>query len=538
MYFLHLLHHVGRVRQGRVVLLALAAAILQAGMFLVAGSYLPTLKDLHAFAPLGAALLLLALYMGVQSVVIRQIYHMFEDGITAVRANIFSLLATSELSVVRAAGIREIRSIVAEDARVVAAQLPTIAISLCFSALALVCLSVLAWESVLAAGVLVALILGAHLYRGRFGDTERFVVASQRPEAALRKVLDDMLLGVRDIVVDREKAGAIATAFGDTARDSSVVRKMAAPVFGLSLAVVEGSFAFSIVAVYQLTQGLVPGTVVTIDTLLLVAFATGPVKRLLYVRYELRAAAQAARRLVVLEAALAAAPRVAQSAVAVPPMEVVALDGVSFTHAAIDDRGAFTVGPATLQIQRGMVVLVKGSNGAGKSTLLDMLVGLLKPSSGTLLVNGEPVSVANLESYRRMFSIVPAEPHLFDQLYGYGEHGRAVCEEWMRFLQLPEGLAVDSGQEATFALSKGQRKRLALARAMMEERPIVILDEYAADQDPEARQRYYTDVLPRLKAEGKTIIAVVHDDVDAIPADLVVSVTRGHVEAVRTGALT
>ncbi len=531
MNFLHLLHHVGRIRQGRVVLLAVAASILQASMVLVAGSYLPALKDLHALAPLGAALILLSVYMGLQSLVIRQIYNMFEDGIAAVRENIFRLLATSEVPVVRAAGTREIRSIVAEDARVVAAQLPTIAISLCFSALAFVCLSVLAWESLLAAGVLAGLIFGAHSYRSRYGDTERFVVESQRPEANLRRVLDDMLFGLRDISIDRNKAAAITTAFAGAALDGSAVRKMAAPVFGLSLAVVEGSFAFAIVAVYQLTQGLVPGTVVTMDTLLLIAFATGPVKRLLYVRYELRAAAQAARRLVVLEAALAAAPRVQTSTVPAPAMDVITMDNVAFTHAAVDDRGSFTVGPANLQIRRGMVVLVKGPNGAGKSTLLDLLIGLQKPSEGRILVNGEPVTVAILDAYRSMFSIVPAEPHLFDRLYGYGDHSRMVCEDWMRFLDLPEGLDAEAGHEASFALSKGQRKRLALARAMMEGRPVIILDEYAADQDPAARRRYYTDVLPRLKAEGKTIIAVVHDDVDAIPADLVVSVEQGRVVA-------
>src|SRR5690606_27967207 len=79
-------------------------------------------------------------------------------------------------------------------------------------------------------------------------------------------------------------------------------------------------------------------------------------------------------------------------------------------------------------------------------------------------------------------------------------------------LQLDHKVRVENGTFSTLRLSQGQRKRLALLVAYLEDRPFYVFDEWAADQDPVFKKIFYTEILPSLKAKGKTVIAITHDD--------------------------
>ena len=203
------------------------------------------------------------------------------------------------------------------------------------------------------------------------------------------------------------------------------------------------------------------------------------------------------------------------------------LEGVAFRYpepakASDEEDGAgraskgpgFAVGPLDLTLRRGELVFLIGGNGSGKSTLAKLLTGLYRPHQGRLLIDDEEVGADELGAYRQRFSAVYTDFHQFDTLIGPGgdKADPALVEDWLEYLAMREKLHFDGQRVTNPELSQGQRKRLALLMAVAEERDILLLDEWAADQDPQFRRVFYRELLPRLKDMGKTVFAISHDD--------------------------
>jgi putative ATP-binding cassette transporter len=190
------------------------------------------------------------------------------------------------------------------------------------------------------------------------------------------------------------------------------------------------------------------------------------------------------------------------------------LKGVDYVHPASSPGvQGFAITEIDLTLERGKVVFITGANGSGKTTLLRVLTGLYPRQNGQIIIDDTIVAPQTPQAYRELFSVVFADFHLFDKPYGLDEDGMRRLNDMLKLLgireKLPEDLAAGYDPEK---LSTGQRKRLALAIALAEDRPILVLDEWAADQDPATRERFYTEVLPLLKASGRAIVAVSHDD--------------------------
>jgi putative ATP-binding cassette transporter len=147
---------------------------------------------------------------------------------------------------------------------------------------------------------------------------------------------------------------------------------------------------------------------------------------------------------------------------------------------------------------------------------MHVIAGLFPPSEGDILLNDSPVSSLKGSDYRSLFSIVFSDFHLFDDFYGI-DFENAEFDYWIKKLKL-EGRFRNYKKDAndvalpTVALSSGQKKRAALLAAILEGRPILLLDEVAADFDSEFRTLYYREILPELKAAGRTLLIVSHDD--------------------------
>lgn len=188
------------------------------------------------------------------------------------------------------------------------------------------------------------------------------------------------------------------------------------------------------------------------------------------------------------------------------------LAGVVYSHRSRSGEGGFTVGPCSLTIHPGELIFLVGGNGSGKSTLTRLITGLYHPDGGSILLDGSLVTAGGVARYRNLFSAVYGDFHLFDRLYGMDD----IPPERVGALLEDVGLAGKTeyrdGAFSTTNLSTGQRKRLAFVVAMLEDRPVYVLDELSADQDPEFRHRFYREFLPRLKARGKTVIVVSHDE--------------------------
>ncbi|MFT4929434.1 MAG: putative ATP-binding cassette transporter [Phenylobacterium sp.] len=178
-----------------------------------------------------------------------------------------------------------------------------------------------------------------------------------------------------------------------------------------------------------------------------------------------------------------------------------------------NDKGErrFQMGPVSLEIFANEIVFFTGGNGSGKTTLIKALVGLYGIKSGKIEYNGREIRDAELPSYRNLFTAIFTDFHLFKRFYGL-DIDPNEAQDLLQLFQLHHKTAYADGEFLTQDLSTGQRKRLALIVSILEKRPIMILDEWAADQDPTFRAIFYQQLLPRLQAEGRTILAISHDE--------------------------
>ncbi len=189
------------------------------------------------------------------------------------------------------------------------------------------------------------------------------------------------------------------------------------------------------------------------------------------------------------------------------------LSNVTHRYYREGEDSSFTVGPINLRFSPGEVTFLIGGNGSGKTTLAMLLLGLYTPESGTVCLDGVPIEDANREAYRQLFSTVFSDFCLFDSLLGLQKEDLdAEALMYLERLQLRSKVQIEQGAFSTQALSQGQRKRLALLTAYVEDRPFYVFDEWAADQDPLFRKVFYTELLPDLKARGKTVFVITHDD--------------------------
>lgn len=177
-----------------------------------------------------------------------------------------------------------------------------------------------------------------------------------------------------------------------------------------------------------------------------------------------------------------------------------------------DESGAFALGPISLRLGRGEVVFVTGGNGSGKTTLVKILCGLYEPDDGEVRWNGEPVTAANRDDFRQLFSAVFADHHLFDRPVSENSDLARELPRALERFELDHRLQPVQGRFHDLELSRGQRARLALVFALLEDRPVYVFDEWAAEQDPVFRRRFYEEFVPELAARGKTVVVITHDD--------------------------
>ena len=193
-------------------------------------------------------------------------------------------------------------------------------------------------------------------------------------------------------------------------------------------------------------------------------------------------------------------------------IESIELRGVTYAFRAAPGSDPFVLGPVDLLVRQGDIVFIVGQNGSGKTTLIKLLLGLYTPHGGTVLRDGLPVVTETRDDYRQLFTTIFSDYYLFEDLIRGEGVVPDVAERYLQRLEVAHKVSVENGVFTTTDLSTGQRKRLALMNAWLEERPVLVFDEWAADQDPAFRHIFYTELLPDLKRLGKTIIVISHDD--------------------------
>ncbi|MBN2825312.1 MAG: cyclic peptide export ABC transporter [Campylobacterales bacterium] len=189
------------------------------------------------------------------------------------------------------------------------------------------------------------------------------------------------------------------------------------------------------------------------------------------------------------------------------------LKHLTFDYYNQENEKLFGIGPIDLTLQRGETVFILGGNGSGKSTLMKTLLCLYPASSGHIYLDTQRMTQHNTQSYRNLFGIILSDFYLFREFYDTHNLNYGFVEELLEEMDLAHKTRFVDGKFTNTNLSTGQRKRLALIGSLLENKPIYIFDEWAADQDPQFKEYFYRTILPKLKNEGKTIIAVTHDEV-------------------------
>lgn len=191
--------------------------------------------------------------------------------------------------------------------------------------------------------------------------------------------------------------------------------------------------------------------------------------------------------------------------------EAVRFDNVSYEHKRDDDGALFVLGPVNLELRKGEITMIVGGNGAGKSTLCKLLTLHYMPTGGTIYFGDTSVDRLTLVSCRQSIAAIYSDYHLFDRLIGVNCEQEAV-DSFLRVLKLDGKVNYVEGKFSTLALSDGQRRRLALLTAYLEDKELYLFDEWAADQDPQFKKFFYHEILPMLKQKNKAVVVITHDD--------------------------
>lgn len=187
---------------------------------------------------------------------------------------------------------------------------------------------------------------------------------------------------------------------------------------------------------------------------------------------------------------------------------------VDVTYSYASNLGnSFALGPVNFELNSGEIIFISGGNGSGKTTLINVLLNLLKPDSGTISMNGNALLYSEAPyAYRSVFTVVFNDFFLFEKMYGLDKLDVEAANYWINRFELQHKVQLLDNKFSSQSLSTGERKRLALIVSILEKKQIVVLDEWAADQDPYFREKFYKELLPEFKRMGLTVLAITHDD--------------------------
>lgn len=375
----------------------------------------------------------------------------------------------------------------------------------------------LAWLSPagLIAGI-VTLFVSIVIYRAQDRKASAKLHEARRKEEEFFRGIYDLVQGFKELKLTRARHTSLAD---QLQRVSTEYRR--ATVEGATLhqvtIVTSEAFIFALIGIFVFVlPALFPSTSTSVfQFLATVLFMIAPVEQLLHSAEPISHARIALGKIAALERELEAGmiDPAGRGAETTPfQFETIELRDVHFRFENLDEGEIFDLGPINLKLKRGEILFICGGNGAGKTTLLKLLTGLYYPESGSLLIDGRKVELEEKQRYREMFAAVFGDFYLFQKLYGIDSPDPKHVGELLNELNLQNKTRFENDRFTTINLSTGQRKRLAYAVSRLSDRQIYVFDEFAADQDPGFRRYFYEALLPELKRQGKTVVAVTHDD--------------------------
>jgi putative ATP-binding cassette transporter len=427
---------------------------------------------------------------------------------------------------------RLLASLTQDVAHVVGAAtaIPTLSVQ---AAIVLGCLAYLAWLSPAAfAAVTVALAIGVATYQVPVNRSNTLLAAGREVADRLYDHFRAITGGIKELKLHAPRQETLLRELDATGRTLSGLSIRTQTLF--SAAVGWGQlviFGLIGMTVFVLPARVDVSSAALTGYALILLYMMTPLEVLLETVPTLAQAQVAFRKIEKLGLSLTAAPPAAAPRAANGAWTRLELRGVTHAYHREREDAPFTLGPVDLALTPGEVVFVVGGNGSGKTTFAKLLTGLYAPEHGEVRVDGVAVTDATRTAYLQRFSVVFSDFFLFDSLLGLESAGRdEEAAAYLRRLQLDHKVQVADGRLSTTDLSQGQRKRLALLTAFLEDRPIYLFDEWAADQDPIFKRVFYLEILPELRARGKTVIVITHDDHYYGVADRILKLDYGRLE--------
>jgi putative ATP-binding cassette transporter len=341
---------------------------------------------------------------------------------------------------------------------------------------------------------------------------------SSKQEDELFDSLNGLLKGFKEIRINKLKSDDVFEDFRSTAMRVRDVRTRVMVLFSNNIVFIEMFFLILLGAV-AFALPVIATSFSTSATKIVAAilFFFGPLCNVVVMIPTLSQVNVTVDNLQRLEATLdealaKTAEHEAEPLVDLSSFHTIRFEGVSFTYRDSDGNATFQVGPIDGEVRRGEILFLVGGNGSGKTTFLKLFTALYWPAEGAIRVDNMEIGPANIQSHRNLFSAIFSDFHLFDKLHGLSDAAPERVNALLRLMEISNKTAFSNGRFTNTHLSTGQRKRLALVVSYLEDKPVYVFDEVAADQDPHFRRYFYETLLPELKSAGKTVVVVSHDD--------------------------
>ncbi len=444
--------------------------------------------------------------------------HTIEKMLHSLRVRVIEKMRWSELRGVESFSKSDIYTKISQDT-VTISQSAFFLVNIAQSAIMVICcLLYIAWLSPWAFLVtVVAVVLSLGIYWGHRQNLAQDMAEMSIKEGELVEAVSHIIDGYKEIRVNKCKNDSVYSHYARLAQESKDLKVNANETFIIEIMFSQVFFYLLIAAVVFVIPQLVDTySVVVIKTTAAILFVVGPLDTIATTAPLVARADSSLKNIYDLEDRIDALPGKDEEEFQAPSIyegfSTLSAKSLHFTYRDENDSPLFSVGPVDLEVKKGEILFFVGGNGCGKTTLMKLLTGLYRPDSGEMRVDGTCVEPACYQDYRELFSVIFSDFHLFDRLYGLEGVADEVVTEYLKKMDIAHKTRYEEGRFTRLDLSTGQRKRLALISTLLEDRPILMFDEWAADQDPHFRKHFYEKIIPDLRDSGKTILAVSHDD--------------------------
>jgi len=405
------------------------------------------------------------------------------------------------------------------------------------SAIVLICfiyMGIIAWQLLLC--ILVLLVVTLAIYFFYVGRARKLFIKAMTFQDTFIKYLNEILSGFKEITLEKRKGFDIADKHVKKSilGASALYRKAHVTFLNNRIIGIMSFYVFIGLLLLFLGNVFSIQDRVVVNFIFLILYVFGPIETLVLMIPSLTQANASLKRINMIESQMDAIDTDNTAGKPYPFFEELKLEHICYQYRQEEEEGdrPFAIGPVDLSLSRGEVVFISGGNGSGKTTFLNILIGLFRADEGLTYVNGALVEKERWTDYQRLFAPVFNDYHLFDEFYGIPVVDVEKAQEYLRMFELERKVSVQKDKFSTVHLSAGQRKRLALIAAMLEKKPILVLDEFAADQDPPFKRKFYTEIIPYIRNEGFSMIAITHDDTYYAAADRLYKMDTGRLHTV------